>query len=263
MPQTTTHGLEFPLLADDPSLAASDPPTNQVGTFEKGWRKLDASAGHFYVIGTPEEVWITRNAVYTGTVWNREDTTQRADAIVIRTTGEVYTATAAAGANPIVWTLRLLTDASGLITTPSIADSAVTTVKIAAGAVTNAKISFPAIQSQSLGSDTNVTTSWTQILGVSAPEGGRLIINVQLAVRFIGTSTQTFNGSVYIGGVPVDPIATLRTGETNYTASIPLTHITDVSGATSVTFAVSASADNSFQVVAQGTKLTVAYLPKT
>lgn len=263
MPNTTTHGLEFPLIGDDPSLAASDPATNQVGTFEKGWRKLDASAGHFYVLGVPEEAWITRNAVFTGTVWNREDTNQRADAIVITSSGEVWTGRAPAGGNPISWSLKRLTTVDGFIPSDVIEDNAITSSKIATAAVTNTKVSFPPIQEQALASDTDVTTAWTQILGVSLPEAGRVLINVQLAVRFIGSSIQTFNGSVYVGGVPVDPVVTLRTSEANYTASIPLTHIRNISGATSVTFAVSASANNSYQVVAQGTKLTVVYLPNS
>ncbi|MCS7107773.1 MAG: hypothetical protein NZ902_06715, partial [Acidilobaceae archaeon] len=68
---------------------------------------------------------------------------------------------------------------------------------------------------------------------------------------------------LYIGGAPIDPVVTLRTGEANYTTSLSLSHVAETSGATSVTFAVAASANSSFQVISQATRMSVAYLPGT
>lgn len=265
MPSQTPHGLEYPLRPDNAALIASDPPTNSQGWFEKGWRKLDAAAGHFIIPGSPEEVWITRNAIYTGTVWNRENTGAGASGIVLPSSGGLSYRYTPAGSNPISWSSRDLVDSSGYLIGASLQDGSVTTSKIADKAVTREKVSFPARLTSSLTSDYTVPKNpqWDQILGVNAPSAGRILIIVQQAVRFIGSSTQTFNGSLYIGGVPIDPIATLRTGEANYTASIPLVHTAEISGATTITYAVSASETNSYQVVAQGTFMSVVYLPES
>jgi len=261
MPSTTTHGLEYPVNTDNAALVASNPATNTKGWFQKGWEKLDGAAGHFVILGSPEELWVTRNAVYTGTAWNREDTAQRADGLRIASTGEVFKLFAASGANPISWNSRRVFDADGFLDVGAIPDLSITGAKIANSTITKGKISFPATLTHTLSSDYNVTTNWEQILGLSAPEAGRLLIVVQQAVRYVGSGVQTFNGSIYIGGAAVDPVVTLRTSEANYTVSIPLTIVADISGATSVTYAVTASAASSFQVIASATKLFVTYLP--
>ena len=265
MPSQTTHGLEYPLLQDNSALTASDPPTNRQGWFEKGWRKLDASAGHFVIPGSPEEIWITRNATFTGTVWNREDTGATASGLVLPSGGGLAFKYTPAGSNPISWSSRDLVDSSGYLIGASLQDGSVTTAKIANKAVTREKVSFPARLTSSLSSDYTVPKNpqWDQILGVNAPSAGRILIIVQQAVRFIGSSIQTFNGSLYIGGVPIDPIVMLRTGEANYAASLPLIHTAEISGATPITYAVSASEANSYQVVAQATFMSVVYLPES
>lgn len=267
MPSTTPHGLEYPLRPDNAGLIASDPAINRKGWFEKGWLKLDAAAGHFVIPGSPEEIWISRNATFDGTSWNREDTARGASAVVLPSTGGVSFKYVGAGSNPISWSTRDLVDSSGFIIGASLQDSSVVTSKLADGAVTKEKVSFPSKMTASLSSDYDVPASpqWDQILGVNLPSGGRVLIVVQQAVRYIRSdgAVHTFNGSLYISGAPVDPIVTLRVGLNNYTASLPLIYIADVGAATSVTYAVSASAANTYQVVAQATLMSVAYLPGT
>lgn len=265
MPAYTTHGLEYPLRPDNAGLIASDPAINRKGWFEKGWLKLDAAAGHFVIPGSPEETWISRNATFDGSSWNREDVNVGASSIVLTSSGGVAFKYAGSGSNPISWNTRDLVDSSGFLIGASLQDSSVTTNKIADGAVTKEKVSFPARLTSVLQSDYNVPASpqWDQILGVNIPSGGRILIVVQQAVRYVRTdgAVHTFNGSLYIGGVPVDPVITLRIGLNNYTSSLPLVHVADVGSGTSVTYAVSASAANTYQVIAQATLMTVVYLP--
>lgn len=267
MPSTTPHGLEYPLRPDNAGLIASDPAINRKGWFEKGWLKLDAAAGHFVIPSSPEEVWISRNATFDGSLWNREDVTRGASAIVLPPTGGIAFKYAGAGSNPVTWSTRDIVDSSGFLIGASLQDGSITTAKIANGAVTKEKISFPSRLTSSLAADYDVPASpqWDQILGVNIPSGGRVLIVVQQAVRYIRTDNaiHTFNGSLYISGVPVDPIVTLRIGLNSYTVSLPLIHVADIGGATSITYAVSASEANTYQVIAQATLMSVVYLPNT
>jgi hypothetical protein len=83
-----------------------------LGTATKRWRQLLAqkiasgttNATRLRVQEVGTSTWITVNADFDGTNWNREDTTQPAQAIEINSTKEVKYYRAAAGANPITWT---------------------------------------------------------------------------------------------------------------------------------------------------------------
>jgi hypothetical protein len=83
-----------------------------LGTTTKRWRQLlvqkiasgitNATRLRVQEVGT--STWITVNADFDGTNWNREDTDQPAQAIEINSAKEVKYYRAAAGANPITWT---------------------------------------------------------------------------------------------------------------------------------------------------------------
>jgi hypothetical protein len=83
-----------------------------LGTTTKRWRNLlvqkiaagitNATRLRVQEVGT--STWITVNADFDGTNWNREDTTQPAQAVEINDTKEVKYYRAAAGSNPIAWT---------------------------------------------------------------------------------------------------------------------------------------------------------------
>jgi hypothetical protein len=83
-----------------------------LGTTTKRWRQLlvqkiaagitNATRLRVQEVGT--STWITVNADFDGTNWNREDTTQPAQGIEINNNKEVKYYRAAAGANPITWT---------------------------------------------------------------------------------------------------------------------------------------------------------------
>jgi hypothetical protein len=83
-----------------------------LGTTTKRWRNLlvqkiasgitNATKLRIQEVGT--STWITVNADFDGTNWNREDTTQPAQAVEISDTKEVKYYRAAAGSNPIAWT---------------------------------------------------------------------------------------------------------------------------------------------------------------
>ncbi|MCS7107734.1 MAG: hypothetical protein NZ902_06505 [Acidilobaceae archaeon] len=263
MPATTHHGLEYPLSSDNPALLASKPAVNQVGWLEKAFRQLDPAL-HIRVTGTPEETWVSRNAILSGSVWNREDTSSGASALRFLPDNSLAYQYAGPGANPISWNSRTIIGPQGHLLGSALQDGSVVASKLADGSVTRRKVSFPNSLSTGISSDYSVTTFWTQIMGVSTPEAGRLLILVQLAIRYVGGgSVQTFNGSLYIGGTAVDPVVSLRTGEVNYTTSQSLVHVAETAGGTSVTFAVAASANNTFQVVSAATRMFVAYLPGT
>jgi hypothetical protein len=83
-----------------------------LGTTTKRWRNLlvqkiaagitNATKLRIQEVGT--STWITVNADFDGTNWNREDTTQPAQGIEINNNKEVKYYRAAAGTNPITWT---------------------------------------------------------------------------------------------------------------------------------------------------------------
>jgi hypothetical protein len=83
-----------------------------LGTTTKRWRNLlvqkiasgitNATKLRIQEVGT--STWITVNADFDGTNWNREDTTQPAQGIEINNNKEVKYYRAAAGDNPITWT---------------------------------------------------------------------------------------------------------------------------------------------------------------
>jgi hypothetical protein len=83
-----------------------------LGTTTKRWRQLlvqkiaagitNATRLRIQEVGT--STWITVNADFGGTNWNREDTTQPAQAIEINNNKEVKYYRTAAGTNPITWT---------------------------------------------------------------------------------------------------------------------------------------------------------------
>ncbi len=83
-----------------------------LGTATKRWRSLlvqkiaagitNATRLRVQEVGT--STWITVNADFDGTNWNREDTAQPAQAVEINSAKEVKYYRAAAGANPITWT---------------------------------------------------------------------------------------------------------------------------------------------------------------
>jgi hypothetical protein len=83
-----------------------------LGTTTKRWRQLlvqkiaagitNATKLRIQEVGT--STWITVNADFDGTNWNREDTTQPAQGIEINNNKEVKYYRAAAGTNPITWT---------------------------------------------------------------------------------------------------------------------------------------------------------------
>jgi hypothetical protein len=83
-----------------------------LGTTTKRWRNIlvqkivsgitSATKLRIQEVGT--STWITVNADFDGTNWNREDTTQPAQAVEISDTKEVKYYRAAAGSNPIAWT---------------------------------------------------------------------------------------------------------------------------------------------------------------
>jgi hypothetical protein len=83
-----------------------------LGTTTKRWRQLlvqkiaagitNATKLRIQEVGT--STWITVNADFDGTNWNREDTTQPAQGIEINNNKEVKYYRAAAGDNPITWT---------------------------------------------------------------------------------------------------------------------------------------------------------------
>jgi hypothetical protein len=83
-----------------------------LGTTTKRWRNLlvqkiasgitNATKLRIQEVGT--STWITVNADFDGTNWNREDTTQPAQGIEVNNNKEVKYYRAAAGDNPITWT---------------------------------------------------------------------------------------------------------------------------------------------------------------
>jgi hypothetical protein len=83
-----------------------------LGTTTKRWRQLlvqkiaagvtNATRLRVQEVGT--STWITVNADFDGTNWNREDTTKPAQGIEINNNKEVKYYRAAAGTNPITWT---------------------------------------------------------------------------------------------------------------------------------------------------------------
>jgi hypothetical protein len=83
-----------------------------LGTTTRRWRNLlvqkivagitNATKLRIQEVGT--STWITVNADFDGTNWNREDTTQPAQGIEINNNKEVKYYRAVAGANPITWT---------------------------------------------------------------------------------------------------------------------------------------------------------------
>jgi hypothetical protein len=85
--------------------------TRDLGTATKRWRdaliqRLVAgvtAATKFRVQEAGDSTWLTVNASFDGTNWNRDDTAAAAQAIEITATKEVKYYRAAAGANPITW----------------------------------------------------------------------------------------------------------------------------------------------------------------
>jgi len=83
-----------------------------LGTAARRWRQLlvqkiaagitNATKLRIQEVGT--STWITVNADFDGTNWNREDTTQPVQAIEVNNNKEVKYYRAAAGTNPITWT---------------------------------------------------------------------------------------------------------------------------------------------------------------
>ncbi len=67
------------------------------GVTTTGWRAVQVN----------DETWLTQNASYDGTNWNRDDTTKGAAALRVGTSGNWDYFTAPAGANPITWTVEL------------------------------------------------------------------------------------------------------------------------------------------------------------
>jgi hypothetical protein len=96
-----------------------------LGTATKRWRNLlvqkiasgitNATRLRVQEVGT--STWITVNADFDGTNWNREDTAQPAQAIEINSAKEVKYYRAAAGTNPITWT-NIFTISTDTITAP-------------------------------------------------------------------------------------------------------------------------------------------------
>ncbi|MDD3072013.1 MAG: hypothetical protein PHX88_12560, partial [Methanoculleus horonobensis] len=74
------------------SEAACDALDNQIDELSRRFWRVD------------DQTWVTQNAVYTGTVWNREDIAKPAAAIRVDGSGnQIDILTADAGANPITW----------------------------------------------------------------------------------------------------------------------------------------------------------------
>jgi len=82
-----------------------------LGTLARRWRELLSqkvtlgltAATRFRIQEVGTSTWLTVNASYDGTNWNREDTAQPAQAIEINSAKEVKYYRAAAGSNPITW----------------------------------------------------------------------------------------------------------------------------------------------------------------
>jgi len=145
---TDTKYTKINLAAGDVfSEAACDALDNQIDELSRRFWRVD------------DQTWVTQNAVYTGTVWNREDIAKPAAAIRVDGSGnQIDILTADAGANPITWADGTLNAGAVVGTTVSGNLSAVKFTGTA-GDTTTLKTSDP-ITGSSLGagSTTDVAT---------------------------------------------------------------------------------------------------------